>query len=84
MSIRIYCTACNTQHSVHDRLAGRSIRCPSCDAMIEIAQQAPQDDQDIADQDLVESIELVDEPEMVEAIELGDHEISAVEINSET
>ena len=84
MSIRIYCTACNTQHSVHDRLAGRSIRCPSCDAMIEVAQQAPQDDQDIADQDLVESIELVDEPEMVEAIELGDHEISAVEINSET
>lgn len=84
MSIRIHCTACNTQHSVHDRLAGRSIRCPSCDAMIEVAQQAPQDDQDLADQDLVESIELVDEPEMVEAIELGDHEINEVESNSET
>ncbi len=87
MSIRIYCTACNTQHSVHDRLAGRSIRCPSCDAMIEVAPQATspgQDlaDQDIADQDLVESIELVDEPEMVEAIELGDQEISDVESNS--
>ena len=89
MSIRIHCTACNTQHSVHERLAGRSIRCPSCDAMIEVAQQATppgQDspDQDLADQDLVESIELVDEPEMVEAIELGDREISEVESNSGT
>jgi biopolymer transport protein ExbD len=89
MSIRIHCTACNTQHSVHERLAGRSIRCPSCDAMIEVAQQATspgQDspDQDLADQDLVESIELVDEPEKVEAIELGDREISEVESNSGT
>ena len=88
MSIRIHCTACNTQHSVHDRLAGRSIRCPSCDAMIEVAQQAPPPDQDladqeVADQDLVEPIELVDEleadePEMVEAIELSDQALSEV------
>jgi len=59
MSIRIHCTACNTQHSVHDRLAGRSIRCPSCDAMIEVAQQPTPSDQDL-----------------VEAIELSDHEVS--------
>jgi biopolymer transport protein ExbD len=57
--------------------------------MIEVAQQATspgQDspDQDLADQDLVESIELVDEPEKVEAIELGDREISEVESNSGT
>ena len=84
MSIRIHCTACNTQHSVHDRLAGRSIRCPSCDAMIEVAQQATSPDQDISDQDLVEPIQVVDEPEMVEAIELSDNLINEVENNSET
>ena len=84
MSIRIYCTACNTQHSIHDRLAGRSIRCPSCDAMIEVAQQATSPDQDLVDQDLVESTELVDEPELVEAIELSDNLINEVENNSET
>ena len=83
MSIRIHCTACNTQHSVHDRLAGRSIRCPSCDAMIEVAQQATSPDQDLVDQDLVESIELVDEPELVEAIELGDHELNEPKIIQE-
>lgn len=89
MSIRIYCTACKTQHSVHDRLAGRSIRCPSCDALIEIAEQAPPSekdpsDRDQADQELVEPIEIVNEPEMVKAIELGDYQISEMESNPET
>lgn len=83
MSIRIHCTACNTQHSVHDRLAGRSIRCPSCDAMIEVAQQATSPYQDLVDQDLVESIELVGEPELVEAIELSDHELNEPKIIQE-
>ena len=75
MSIRIHCAACGTQHSVHDRLAGRSIRCPTCDALIDVAQQP-----DPSAEDLVESVELVNEPEVVEGVELVDEDNDVIDV----
>ena len=34
MSIRIECLQCGSTHQVNDRLAGRRVRCPNCDAAV--------------------------------------------------
>ena len=45
MSLRVQCKKCSSSHSVNKRLLGRSIRCPVCDATIEI----PADLKSVAD-----------------------------------
>jgi len=36
MSIEVSCSECGASHHVNDRLAGRSVRCPSCDAVVPV------------------------------------------------
>lgn len=36
MSISVSCPECGDSHHVNDRLAGRSVRCPSCDAAVDV------------------------------------------------
>ena len=36
MPIEVNCKKCGTSHSVNDRLAGRSLHCPHCDAPVEV------------------------------------------------
>jgi biopolymer transport protein ExbD len=36
MSISVSCSECGDSHHVNDRLAGRSVRCPSCDAVVDV------------------------------------------------
>lgn len=62
MSLRIQCTACSMFHSVHNRLAGRSIRCPACDALIEVVAKVENTDEESGD-----SPEWIDDAEPVDA-----------------
>lgn len=39
MSIEVNCVECNSSHHVNDRLAGRSVRCPSCDAVVAVPEK---------------------------------------------
>lgn len=43
MSIRIQCDACGKAKKVNERLAGRTIRCPHCDAPLTIPDVVPTD-----------------------------------------
>ena len=36
MSIRIECLQCGSTHQVNDRLAGRRVRCPQCEAVVAV------------------------------------------------
>lgn len=36
MSIEITCIQCGTTHQINDRLAGRRVRCPSCDTAVHV------------------------------------------------
>ncbi len=37
MSIEVSCLECGASHHVNDRLAGRRVRCPNCDATVPVA-----------------------------------------------
>lgn len=39
MSIEVSCSECGASHHVNDRLAGRSVRCPSCDAVVPVPEK---------------------------------------------
>ncbi len=41
MSIRVQCDKCKSTHSLNQRLLGRSIRCPVCDATIDVPSDLP-------------------------------------------
>lgn len=36
MSIQVHCPQCNASHQVHDRMAGRHVRCPKCDTTVDV------------------------------------------------
>ena len=40
MSIEVSCSECGASHHVNDRLAGRSVRCPSCDAVVPVPEKS--------------------------------------------
>ncbi|MAI30611.1 MAG: biopolymer transporter ExbD [Rubripirellula sp.] len=39
MSIEVSCLECGASHHVNDRLAGRSVRCPSCDVVVAVPEK---------------------------------------------
>jgi biopolymer transport protein ExbD len=42
MSIEVTCVQCGTSHHVNDRLAGRRVRCPSCDTAVHVPEAVVQ------------------------------------------
>jgi len=44
VSIALTCEHCGSRHSVHPRMAGREIRCPSCDATITVPLRTARDE----------------------------------------
>jgi biopolymer transport protein ExbD len=40
MSIEVSCLECGASHHVNDRLAGRSVRCPGCDAVVAVPEKS--------------------------------------------
>lgn len=36
MSIEVNCQACGSSHQINDRLAGKRVRCPQCDAVVQV------------------------------------------------
>lgn len=40
MSINVTCPECGESHQVNDRLQGRSVRCPACDASVNVPSEA--------------------------------------------
>lgn len=50
LSIEVACPECGSNHHVNARLAGRKVRCPHCDALVEVPQPAaPADTQAVID-----------------------------------
>lgn len=73
MAIKVACASCSSVHSVNDRLAGREIRCPHCDAFIQVPLSSDSDD--IVEVELIDE----DETESVEIVEATDSYAGAVE-----
>lgn len=44
MPISFHCPACNATRSAHEVLAGKKVRCPSCDALVEVPAGALEED----------------------------------------
>ena len=44
MSIEVTCLECGSSHLVNDRMAGRRVRCPSCDSTVEVPERAEMED----------------------------------------
>jgi biopolymer transport protein ExbD len=44
MPISFHCPSCNATRSAHEVLAGRKVRCPSCDELVEVPADVPVDD----------------------------------------
>ena len=42
MSIEVRCAACDSTHRVNTRMAGRSVRCPTCDSAVTVPQPTPE------------------------------------------
>ena len=51
MSLRVQCQKCKTNHSLNKRLSGRAIRCPFCDATINVPADSPTNASEIAEQE---------------------------------
>ena len=74
MSLRVSCEKCGTSHSLNKRLLGRSMRCPVCDATIQVPATLPDTeggkDQlgELVDGELVDG-ELV-EGELIDVVEV--------------
>jgi biopolymer transport protein ExbD len=75
MAIKVACVSCSSVHSVNDRLAGREIRCPHCDAFIQVPLSSATDTDEIVEVELIEE----DVAEVVEIVESTDSDAGAVE-----
>lgn len=75
MAIKVACASCSSVHSVNDRLAGREIRCPHCDAFIQVPLSTATDADEIVDVELIEE----DVAEAVEIVDSTDSYAGAVE-----
>ena len=70
MSIRVQCEKCQSTHSLNQRLLGRSIRCPVCDATIDVRADLPsaREEKELVDVELVsKSSEEFTDVELVES-----------------
>jgi len=70
MSIRVQCEKCQSTHSLNQRLLGRSIRCPVCDATIDDRADLPsaREEKELVDVELVsKSSEEFTDVELVES-----------------
>jgi biopolymer transport protein ExbD len=78
MAIKVGCTSCSSVHSVNVRLAGREIRCPHCDAFIQVPVPS---DTDAAEADEIVEVEVIEDDvsDMVEVVETADSHAVAVE-----
>lgn len=68
MSVRFHCSNCAATHSVNERLLGRLIRCPTCDAPIQLPNIVTADLATGLDSNELDSNEFVS-AEMVEDVE---------------
>ncbi|QDT02440.1 Biopolymer transport protein ExbD/TolR [Rubripirellula lacrimiformis] len=59
MSIEVVCLQCSTIHHANDRMAGRRVRCPSCDAVVEVPQAAVASDDTMDDPMDAEPLEVI-------------------------
>ncbi|MFN9639887.1 MAG: hypothetical protein ACK56W_07695, partial [Pirellula sp.] len=75
MAIKVACASCSSVHSVNDRLAGRAIRCPHCDAFIQVPLPSATATDEIVEVELIEE----DVAEVVEIVESTDNGAAAVE-----
>ncbi|MEO8495759.1 MAG: biopolymer transporter ExbD [Planctomycetota bacterium] len=78
MPISFHCPACNAKRSAHEILAGRKVRCPNCDALVDVPAGASEDDDGTATMAIAP---LEDDPTrtvMLEAIELEPMEVTEV------
>ncbi len=66
MSIEVTCVQCGASHHVNNRLAGRRVRCPSCDTAVHVPEQ--EDAVDIQDEEIV-AVEAI--PEQVEYADMA-------------
>ena len=77
MSINVQCPSCAMRRRVNERLAGRTIRCPSCDQPLtipELSASTPSHDRD----EVVDEIEIVSDE--VEAVAVAAMGVEAVEV----
>lgn len=68
MSIEVTCIQCGTAHQVNDRLAGRRVRCPNCDADV-VVPERPRADVPIA----VDALEAVGVEEPSATVSMPKH-----------
>ena len=50
MTIEVTCIECGASHQVHDRLAGRRVRCPDCDTAVHVPADTIAEEMPIADE----------------------------------
>ncbi len=77
MPISFHCPSCNATRSAHEILKGRKVRCPSCDALVEVPAGASEEDGTAT----VAIAPIVDDGTrtvMLEAVELEPMEVTEV------
>ncbi len=42
MAIHVQCSQCDAEHHVNDRFAGRQVRCPQCEALVDVPEREPE------------------------------------------
>ena len=65
MSIEVTCIQCGASHHVNDRLAGRRVRCPSCDTAVHVPERDAASDPGADEAGIVEAEPVVLEPEPI-------------------
>lgn len=65
MSIPVECPVCQSQHSVNERMAGREVRCPTCDEIVVVPDVVPEP---VVEDDIPTAIEAIVEDEIAEAL----------------
>ena len=87
MSLRVQCQKCKASHSLNKRLSGRAIRCPVCDATINVPIALPTTDDENAEQEAIVEGEIaledavLAESEIVdsEPVSIGDPSIASIQ-----
>ncbi|GAA5506378.1 biopolymer transporter ExbD [Novipirellula caenicola] len=70
MAIPVTCSQCHAEHSVHDRFAGGKVRCPDCDAQVDVPE-------------LVQTQEPADIPDVVAEVQWDDEGLGDSDLGSD-